>query len=126
MGTRSQGTGAELAVGEGAQLVGMKQGDLKGCRGVIPEVVEGKAQVVLVWGVRRVRVDDQKGEEMWRWSRWKAYHQILWMMVFCLRAYWIRPGAAKENIKAHTRDGRLHPDQNKNNQAKVTKLSTET
>ena len=39
----SQGTGAELAVGQGVQLVGMKQGDLEGCRGIHEEACGGGA-----------------------------------------------------------------------------------
>ena len=38
----------------------MKQWDLERCRGEIEEVVEGKAQVLLVGEVRRVQVDNQK------------------------------------------------------------------
>ena len=45
---------------QGVQLVGMKQGDLEGCRRVIEEVVERKAEANLVGGVRRVRVDKPK------------------------------------------------------------------
>ena len=42
----------DLEVGQGVQLVGMKQGDLEGCSGIIEEVEDGKAQVVLVGGER--------------------------------------------------------------------------
>ena len=35
-------------MGQGMQLVGMKQGDLEGCGGRFEEVVEGKAQILLV------------------------------------------------------------------------------
>ena len=38
----------------------MKQGDLEGCEGIIEEVEDGKAQVLLVGGERRVRVNKQK------------------------------------------------------------------
>ena len=50
----------DLEVGPGVQLVGMKRGDLEGCRGIIGEVEDGKAQVLLVGGERRVRVNKQK------------------------------------------------------------------
>ena len=50
----------ELVVGQGVELVGMKQTDLKGCRGTIEAIREGKAKVILVGGVRRVRVDSRK------------------------------------------------------------------
>ena len=46
-------------MGQGVQLVGMKHGDLEGCRGII-EVEDGKAQVLLVGGERRVRVNKQQ------------------------------------------------------------------
>ena len=58
MGAGSQGTRGDLEVGQGVQLVGMIQGDLEGCRGRIEEVVDGKAQVLMVGGGKRVRVDD--------------------------------------------------------------------
>ena len=38
----------------------MKHGVLEGCRGIIEEVEDGKAQVLLVGGERRVRVNKQK------------------------------------------------------------------
>ena len=38
----------------------MKHGDLEGCRGIIEEVKDGKAQVLLVGGERRVWVNKQK------------------------------------------------------------------
>ena len=34
--------------------------DLEGCRGIIEEVVEGKAQILMVGGARRVQVDIRK------------------------------------------------------------------
>ena len=59
-GAGSQDTVGDLEVGQGVQLVGMKHGDLEGCRGIIEDVEDGKAQVLLVGGERRVRVNKQK------------------------------------------------------------------
>ena len=56
-GAGSQDTVGDIEVGQGVQLVGMKHGDLGGCRGIIEEVKDGKAQVLLVGGERRVRVN---------------------------------------------------------------------
>ena len=49
-----------LEVGQGVPLVGMKHGDLEGCRGIIEEVEDGKAQVLLAGGERRVQMNKQK------------------------------------------------------------------
>ena len=56
----SQDIVGDLEVGHGVQLVGMKHGDLEGCRGIIEEVEDGEAQVLLVGGERRVRVSKHK------------------------------------------------------------------
>ena len=39
-GVGSQGTGRDLEVGQAVQLVGMKQGDLEGCRAIFEEVAD--------------------------------------------------------------------------------------
>ena len=41
-------------------MVGIKHGDLEGCRGIFEEVEDGKAQVLLVGGERRVMVNKKK------------------------------------------------------------------
>ena len=46
-GAGSQDTVGDLEVGQGVQLVGMKHRVLEGCRGIIEEVEDGKAQVLL-------------------------------------------------------------------------------
>ena len=46
-GERSQDKVGDLEVGQGVHLVGMKHGDLVGCRGIIEDVENGKAQVLL-------------------------------------------------------------------------------
>ena len=48
MGAGSHDSRADLEVGQGVHLVGMKQGDLEGCREIIEEVQDRKAQVLLV------------------------------------------------------------------------------
>ena len=53
-------TRSEVVVGQGVELVRMKQTDLEGCRGTMEAIGEGKPQVILVGGVRRVRVDSRK------------------------------------------------------------------
>ena len=60
MGAGSQDTMGDLEVGQGVPLLGVKHGDLEGCRGIIEEVNDGKAQVLLVGGERCVRVNKQK------------------------------------------------------------------
>ena len=81
------------------QLVGMKQGDLEGCRGIIEEVVEGKAQILPVGGVRRVRVG------MWK-LRTDVAVELVEVLPSDLAEVGLRallgmkPGATKEDVKA--------------------------
>ena len=117
--TGSQGTGAELQGGQGVQLVGMKQGVLQGCMGIIEEAVEGKAQILLVGGVRRVQMDTRK----LRTDLKAELVEILppdFAEVGLHAHLGITPGATKEDIKAAYKKMvlRLHPDKNKNNEEK--------
>ena len=98
-GTGSQGIGGDLQVGQGVQLVGMKQGDLEGCRGIIEEVEDGKAQVLPVGGERRVRVNEQK----LRTDVEVGPVEVLPpdFAEVCLQAQLgVTPGATKEDVKA--------------------------
>ena len=103
----------ELAASQGMQLVGMKQGDLEGCSGVIEEGVEGKAYVVLVGGVRRVGGQleaENRGRGGAGGSPEVGMHAQLG----------IKPTATKEGVKGVKAAYEkmvfgLHPDKNKNN-----------
>ena len=92
-------------------------------RGMIEKVVDGKAQVLLVGGGRRVRV-----------GNWKLRTDVevepvevlpLDFAVVSLRAQsGVSPGATKEEVKAAYKKMvlRFHPDKNKNIREKATEL----
>ena len=123
-GRKSQGTGGgDLEVGHGVQLVGMKQGDLEGCRGIIEEVEDGKAQVLLVGGERRVWVNKRKPTI----NMEVELVEVLppdFAEVGLQAQLGVTPGATKEEGKAAHKKMvlRLHPDKNKNNKEKAIDL----
>ena len=113
----------ELGVGQEVQLVRTKQADLKGCRGIIEEIVEGKAQILLVERVRRVRVDIRK----LRASVVVERVEVLpadFAEVGVHAHSGIILGTMKQNLKAADKKMvlKLHPNRNKNNQEKATEL----
>ena len=110
-------------MGQGVQLVGIKQGDLEGCKELTEEIVEGKAEILLLGGVRRVWV-----------GIGKLRTDVVLERVEVLPADFaevglhaqlgIRPGATKEDVKAAYKKMvlKLHPNKNKNNQEKAMEL----
>ena len=115
--------GGDLEVGHGVQLVGMNQGDLEGYRGMIEDVEDSKAQVLLVGGERRVRV-----------NKWKLRIDVDVERVEVLPPDFaevglqaqlgVTPGATKEEVKAVYKKMvlKLHLDKDKNNREKATEL----
>ena len=122
-GAGSQDTVGDPEVGQGVQLVGMNHGDLVGCRGIIEEVEDGKAQVLLVGGERRVWVNKQK-------LRTDVEVEPVEVLTpdfaeVGLRAeLGVSTGATKEEVEAAYKKMvlKLHLDKNKNNQEKATEL----
>ena len=108
-------------MGQGVQLVGMKQGDLEGCRGMIEEVEDGKAQVLLVGGERRVQVNKQKLRTDVEVEPVEVV-PLDFAEVGLQAQLGVSPGATKEEVMAAYKKMvlELHPDKNKSNQEKAT------
>ena len=103
-------------------LVGMRQPELEGHKGVLQEISKDKVQVLLVGGMRRVKVDEKKvvpevvepvevlppGFEGWRF----------------LEQIGVGSAPTMDEVKAAYKKWvlRLHPDKNMNNVAKATRL----
>ena len=84
----------------------MKQGDLEGCKGIIEEVVEGKAKALLVGGRARYGGTDVEVEPV----------EVLppdFAEVGLYAQLGIRPGAMKEDAKAAYKKMVLTPNQTK-------------
>ena len=116
------GAGAQDTVGD-LEVGGMKHGDLEGCRGIIEEVEDGKALLLLVGGERRVRVNKQK----LRTDVEVEPVEVLppdFAEVGLQAQLGVSAAATKEEVKASYKKMvlKLHPHQNKNNQEKATEL----
>ena len=106
----------------GVRLVGMRQPELEGHKGVLEEIYKDKVQVLLVGGMRRVKVDKKKvvpevvepvevlppGFEGWSF----------------LEQIGVGSAPTMDEVKAAYKKWvlRLHPDKNMNNIAKATHL----
>ena len=106
----------------GVRLVGMRQPELEGHKGVLEEIYKDKVQVLLVGGMRRVKVDKKKVvPEVFEpvevlppgFEGWSFLEQI-----------GVGSAPTMDEVKAAYKKWvlRLHPDKNMNNVAKATHL----